>query len=150
VSIAEHSDALEGLECVVGRVIVGVPTASVAQILEYEVTPRLPLSERFIGGIGVHEGRILISIELVKLAGMTGRRRTATGVLLHTPNSATRWVIEVHRIASFVHASTESKTVAAGEKLPDWLSRVRTSDGRLIGWLDTELMVQHLGGRGTV
>jgi chemotaxis signal transduction protein len=127
-----------------------VPTASVAQIIEYEVTPRLPLAERFIGGLGVHEGRIVVSIELVKLAAMTGRRRSATGVLLHTPHSATRWVIEVHRINSFVHAQSEGKTMAAGEKLPDWLSRVRTSDGRLIGWLDTELMVQHLGGRATV
>jgi hypothetical protein len=71
-----------GIRCRVGKAEVALPLDGVGQIIEYPVVA-LPLARRFIGGIGLHEGRPLLSIALGRLPEKArGQQRLTRGILL--------------------------------------------------------------------
>jgi hypothetical protein len=132
------------LECQVGRALVGIPRAHVGQIVEYPLVP-LPLPARYVGGVGLFQERVLVSIALVPVPG--GRARSTRGVLLSGGEPGVGWVLEVASVGGFVPVSVaDPGERSAGDKVPAWILRARTSDGRHMAWLDVPTMLRELAG----
>ena len=147
---ASSSEALSaGLECVIGRVQFALPVDAVHQVAEYEVAPPPPLASPWVGGLGLYSGRVLVSISLLsRRVGPAPARRSAKGVLLNTPGSEVYWALEVGSVASFVKAKVLSKGVQVGQaKLPAWVTAAVADDGRSLGWIHAEQMMQELSGQ---
>jgi chemotaxis signal transduction protein len=143
-----------GLECRVGKAPIVVPVEHVAQIIEYETSP-LPLTRRWISGIGLHNDRLVMTIRLmpdgtggsgvVPAEAQPGRHRTK-GVLLNLPDSKIAWALEVQEVVVLVRASViERRRIEprTGD-LPPWIGRARTVDGRSIAWIDVPAMLADL------
>jgi hypothetical protein len=130
---------VEVLECVVGQATVGIPRASVAQLIEYELVP-LPAPGRYIGGLGVHAGSIVISVALTPLLG--NARRPTRGVLLEGGDGTDLWVIEVSRVGAFTRATLAGAT--SDTSAPRWLARAATPFNRNLIAIDVPAMVRDL------
>jgi hypothetical protein len=152
---AAQDATVVGLECRVGKAPIVVPVEHVAQIIEYETSP-LPLTRRWISGVGLHNDRLVMTIRLMpdgtggaSAAGMpdpqAGRRPTK-GVLLNLPDSKIAWALEVQEVVVLVRATViERRRVEprTGD-LPPWIGRARTVDGRSIAWIDVPAMLLDL------
>src|SRR5262245_45521161 len=85
-----------GHECLIVKAPFAVPTEAVAQIVDYDVASPAPLASPWIAGIGVHAGRVVVSISLAaSLRGALPRRRRTRGVVLNTPGARAGFAIEV-------------------------------------------------------
>jgi chemotaxis signal transduction protein len=136
-----------GLECIVGRSRVAIPTAAVQQVIEYDVASPLPLARQWIGGIGIFDHRVLVSVALAAKARdlSTPQKRTAQGVLLRTLDSEVAWALEINRVAAFITAKVLPQKPQTGPyQLPPWITGATAPDGRMIGWIDVAAMVRHL------
>ena len=131
-----------GIGCRVGRADIALPFESVGQIVEYEVFP-LPLARPFIGGLGLHAARPLVS---VALAGGTHRLRSgsrvAKGIMLEA--GATAWALEVDELGSFIDVRVKAHAPAPGLDVPPWISQASTAEGRSYAWIDVPAMLAHL------
>jgi chemotaxis signal transduction protein len=143
-----------GLECVIGGQRFALPAESVAQIVEYDVSP-LPHGGRWVAGLGLLGTRVLVSVALAAPGGAARGRRSTKGVLLNAPSSPVGWALEVSEVSSFVHVEVDaagapprpgrgSLLPAAGRDVPSWLGRARTSDGRTLAWIDAQEIVRAL------
>ena len=133
------SSPLAGLECRIGRASVVIPLDFVGQIVEYAVASPAPLTRDWISGLGVHAGRVFISVSLrPRPATDLPARRTTKAVVLDTATlHGIGWAVEV----SSVQALVKVQTVTPSRPRPDitpppWLQEALISDGRRIGWLD--------------
>jgi chemotaxis signal transduction protein len=134
-----------GLQCRIGRARVAIPIESVARIIEYQVVP-LPLSRPWIGGLGIHEGTPLVSIALVAPDGEAAARTTTTGILLTAPGSLIGWALEINEMFAFVRATVlPRRAESAADKLPLWITRAVTDDGKSLGWISVGEMLADLG-----
>jgi hypothetical protein len=133
------------LECHVGRALVGIARAHVGQVVEYPLVP-VPLPARYVGGVGLWQERVLVSIALSPVAG--ARARSTRGVLLSIPDAAPDapgWVLEVGSVGGFVPVTLLGGSERApGDKVPPWMVRARTPDGKVMAWLDVPRMVREL------
>src|SRR5689334_19006013 len=85
MNLFDADSLFEGLECVIGRARVTVPIEAVNQVIEYPVAPAPPLSHPWVGGLGVYDGEVLISVALAQaVTPDRNAQRMAKGVLLHT------------------------------------------------------------------
>jgi chemotaxis signal transduction protein len=146
---AEGGDTslISGLECRVGKAPLAIPVESIAQIIEYQTVP-LPLARRWIAGIGLHEGRLVLTIGLVggeRPEAQNPEPRLTTGILLRLPRTDILWALEVREVMLFVRAtSIERSRPANSEELPAWIMRATTTEGRSLGWIDVPAMVADL------
>jgi chemotaxis signal transduction protein len=144
---------ISGLECRVGRAPIAIPVASVAQIVEYQTSP-LPLARRWVAGMGIHDGRLVLTIGLVpERAGAPAGPRPAKAILLHLPGSEVGWALEINEVLLFVRATSieRARSRPSLPDLPPWIGRVTIEDGRSIGWIDVPAMITDLtavGGSG--
>jgi hypothetical protein len=129
---------------VLGRHRVALPVDAVVQLIEYEVAPPPPLAQRWVAGIGIHDKRVLISVSLVPNQS-PGPRRVAKGVLLRSEMEGISWALEVARASTFVRAQITTEPLQGGsDKVPSWILRASTEDGRTIGWIDVVEMMNRL------
>ena len=133
-----------GLECRIGRTRVAVPTEAVAQIVDYEVASPAPLASPWVGGIGVHAGRVVISIALRPAPrGALPRRRRTRGIVLNTPLARAGFAIEVSQVLTLIDLQIADLPRAASELgLPAWLREGSTASGQKLGWIDVNAMVR--------
>ena len=143
IGAPETSRFATGLECRIGRARLAIPMTSVDRIIEYKISP-LPLARQWIGGIGVHEGMLVISVALV--AGESHRTRGAfsKGIILNVANSQLGWALEVHETFSFVRATVLPRRKEADSQLPGWITGAKTDEGRSIGWIHVPAMLAEL------
>ena len=144
----ELGERVAGLECRVGRAPIVVPVEHVEQIIDYELSP-LPLTRRWITGVGLHNDRLVMTVGLIAdghaLGPATERRRTK-GVLLTGTDTRVAWALEVQEVRVIVQAAVIERrraTPRTGE-LPPWIGRARTNDGRSIAWIDVPAMLSDL------
>ena len=136
---------ISGLECRVGRAPIAIAVPSVAQIIEYQTSP-LPLARRWVTGMGLHDGRVVLTIGLVpEREGTVAGPRPAKAILLNLPGSEVGWALEVNEVLPFVRVTSIGG--AGGPPRPDlppWIGRGTTEDGRSIGWIDVPAMIRDL------
>jgi len=137
---------VSGLECRVGRAPIAIPVASIAQIVEYQTSP-LPLARRWVAGMGLHDGRLVLTIGLVpEQADAPAGPRPAKAILLHVPGSEVGWALEINEVLLFVRMTSIERPGSTPPLpgLPPWIGRVTTEDGRSIGWIDVPAMISDL------
>jgi chemotaxis signal transduction protein len=133
-----------GLECLAGKARIAIPVDSVAQILEYSVTPHLPLARSFVGGLALHEGRLIVSVRLSKRSVETPSY-TTKGILLQVDGDLA-WALEAVEIGSFVRVTIQARRPQHGpDKLPAWVTAATTEEGATLGWIDVDQMIADLG-----
>jgi hypothetical protein len=128
---------------------VALPLDRVGQIIEYPVYP-LPLARRFVGGLGVFDGRVLLSIALARAPDRgRGQQRPARGILLDArakqEGDEVEWAFEVDELGAFVRATLVTPAVPSPD-LPAWISQARDGEGKLLGWIDVAAMLADLAG----
>jgi chemotaxis signal transduction protein len=133
-----------GIRCRVGKAEVALPLEGVGQIIEYPICP-LPLARRFIGGLGLYDGRPLLSIALTRLPEKArGQSRITRGILLMAGNDADMdWALEVDQLGAFVRATLVPHSAGADE-LPPWIRQARDPEGKSFGWIDVPAMLSDL------
>jgi hypothetical protein len=129
------------LELQVGKARVVIGLDQVDRIVETVCTP-MPMAHRLVRGIGFDDRRPIVC---VVLSGKTAdpAALTITAVLL-TGAAAVAWALcadHVHGVVPLVERST-----VIDARLPRWLSRVRSADGRTLAYLDCPQMVLDIGG----
>jgi chemotaxis signal transduction protein len=147
----ESDVASSGLECLVGHARMAVPADSVGQIVEYEVSSPLPLARRFIGGVALIGDHAVVSVSLAAPDGRHGHRRHRTkGVLLRARSGELPWAVEVTEVGGFVRvAFPPVEEARRPDRLPAWVRLGRTADGKVLGWIDVQSMIEELGEDGT-
>jgi hypothetical protein len=141
---AAGASSVTGIRCRIGRAEVALPLAEVGQIIEYSVYP-LPLARRWIGGLGLHHDRPLVSVALARLADrVRGQARQAQGILLEGHGRDIEWALEVDALGSFLRATLISKPAATGLDVPAWISQARDDEGKTVGWIDVPAMLADL------
>jgi hypothetical protein len=134
-----------GIRCRIGRAEVALPLAEVGQVIEYPVFP-LPLARRWIGGLGLHDDRPLVSVALARVPDrMRGLHRNAQGILLEGHGAfEVDWALEVDELGSFLQAALIPRPAAAGLDVPAWISQARDDQGQVVGWIDVRAMLADL------
>ena len=123
-----------------GKARVVIALEQVDRIVETVCTP-LPLAHRLVGGIGFDELRPIVCVMLSAKAAPA--RQQVTAVLLAGAGPVA-WALcadQVHGVVTLISRST-----VADERLPRWLVRVRSEDGRTLARLDSAQMVLDIGG----
>jgi chemotaxis signal transduction protein len=135
-----------GIRCRVGKAEIALPLDGVGQIIEYPVVA-LPLARRFVGGVGLHQGRPLLSIALGRLPDRPrGQQRTTRGILLEAGRGdQMEWALEIEQMGTFVRAILMPQAPKNPE-LPPWISQARDPEGKLLGWIDVPAMLADLSG----
>jgi chemotaxis signal transduction protein len=135
-----------GLICVIGRALVAIPAKSVARIVEYDMATPLPLGHALIGGLGVCEGKLLVSVSLS--SGADNRiepRRRARGVIVHAPRAfAVEWAVEIDEVGAFSRVHRGPVRGRPQSHLPSWVDLAETAEGLAIGWIDVPTMIDDL------
>lgn len=126
---------MRALECRVDGGTIALAVEAVGQIVEYDVAP-LPLARGAVRGLGLVDGRLVVSLGIGRSAS-AARRRTK-GLLLRTAHEASgHWALEVLEVLSFV----ETGAPATDEKGPC----VSTADARRVAWVDVEQLIAGAG-----
>jgi hypothetical protein len=131
---------VDALECVIGDTPTALALDVAGQVVEYDVSP-LPLACDHVIGLGVHKGRIVVSLG-IEPAPSAGRRRT-TAVLLELPGAKESFGFEVGRVVGFVRVMRED-----GSETVDGHGSVTTADGRRIRWIDVRRIFGPLAAAG--
>jgi len=146
-NVTERTRHPMGLECVSGRARLAVPVADILEVVEYQVGGPPPLASRFVGGLGILNGKVVASISIDSLSKRAGPGMITQGILLQGASpDAPAWAIEVSEVRSFVHVTPDPVPAgAAAKSKPDFISFRRTLDGRTVGWVDVPRLLQALG-----
>jgi chemotaxis signal transduction protein len=133
----------DALECVIGKAHVVVSAARVRSVVELELSAPPPLGRKWVGGLGTHEGRVVVCVSLVRVGALTSRM--GKGLLCSVPESEVGWMLEVSSVRSFLKVRKVARPVTAAT--PVWFCAAQTEEKRLVGYVDVELMVRELAGR---
>ena len=129
------------LELQIGKARVAIDLDQVDRVVETTCTP-MPLAHRLVRGIGFDDKRPIVC---VVLNGKTVRdaQQLVTAVLLAGPGSVT-WAVCADHVLGVVPLVGRSTVV--DERLPRWLSRMFSQDGRSLAHVDAAKMVVDIGG----
>jgi chemotaxis signal transduction protein len=129
------------LELQIGKARVAIDLDQVDRVVETACTP-MPLAHRLVRGIGFDDKRPIVC---VVLNGKTARdaQQTVTAVLL-AGHGSVAWAVCADHVLGVVPLVGRSTVV--DERLPRWLSRVFSQDGRSLAHVDAAKMVADIGG----
>jgi hypothetical protein len=140
------SDEERGLECLVGKARLVVPANLVEGMIELELSPAPPLARKWVGGLGFHGGRSLVSVSLVGKEPARESARLVKGVLFAVQDSEIGWLLEVTSVRSFVTVRRVSRRSPPSPGVPTWIGAASDSAGHMVGWVDVMSMVKELAG----
>jgi chemotaxis signal transduction protein len=136
---------MTALKCVMQGELVAVPVDIVAQIIEYEVGS-LPLARAWVGGIGMFEGRVVLSLRPVSAQVAPGARATKAILLAHE-TSTLRWAVEVDSVLELVSLESlawhQPRVVDLSRR---WLPEEAPAEGGTLLRLDAAAMLREIGG----
>lgn len=129
------------LELQIGKARVAIDLDQIDRVVETTCTP-MPLAHRLVRGIGFDNKRPIVC---VVLNGKTGRDepQLVTAVLL-AGQGAVAWALCADHVLGVV--PLVGRSTVADERLPRWLSRVFSQDGRSLAHVDAAKMVVDIGG----
>ena len=141
-----HAGGGQGLLCLAGRARVVVLAHDILQVIEYRVSPRLPLAARFVGGLGSFDGQVLISVAIEPMPESAATRVTKGLFVKRASSDTAAWAIEVSQVRALVELSPEP--VSSVPHHPDKASFVswrKTRAHELVGCIDVPAMLAELG-----
>lgn len=134
-----------GLLCLAGRARIVVPTSDILQVIEYPVSVRLPLAARFVGGLGLFDGRVIISVAIDSKPDGAAQRLTKGLLVSNGSLGSAAWAIEVSQVRALVEVSaTPVAGVAEHPEKASFVSWRKTRDDELVGWVDVAGMIAEL------
>jgi hypothetical protein len=128
------------IELQVGKARIAVGLTLIDRIIETPCTP-MPLTHALVRGIAFDDQRPIVCVFLGRKT--TETPPTITAVIL-SHGGPVAWALCADKVYGVVPVIERSALVDA--RLPSWLARVRAADGRLLAWLDPELMIRDIGG----
>jgi chemotaxis signal transduction protein len=147
MGVARDSDESSGvgLLCLAGRARIVVPAHDILQVIEYPVSTRLPLAARFVGGLGLFEGRVIISVAIDPKRDGAVAQRLTKGLLVKrgSPRTAA-WAIEVSQVRALVELSPEAVLGADHPDQASFVSWRKTREHELVGCIDVAAMIAEL------
>ena len=144
--IAGGEAVARALEFRVGRVHLVMRLDLVARLIEVPYAP-LPLTRSLVLGLGFDDSRPVVCVSLTR-HGVVEAGAVIRAVLIRSPGRL-GWALcadEVYQLTSIAHFDH----VDTPEKLPRWVGRARTLDGRTLGWIDAEVMMHDLASGAEV
>lgn len=111
------------------------------RIVETVCTP-IPLAHRLVRGIGFDGGRPIVCVVLTtRTTTHTPQQVTAVLLVGAGPVSWALCTDQIHGVVPLVARAT-----VIDPRLPRWLRRARSQDGRMLAYLDPIQMVLDIGG----
>lgn len=129
------------LELQVGKARVVIAIDQVDRIVETVCSP-MPMAHALVRGIAFDDRRPIVCVVLSGKAA-DPVSQLVTAVLL-VGGGAVAWALcadQVHGVVALV-----GRSIAVDARLPPWLSRVRSQDGRTLAQLDGAQMIVDIGG----
>jgi hypothetical protein len=129
------------LELQIGKARVALDLDQVDRVVETTCTP-MPMAHRLVCGIGFDDRRPIVC---VMLNGKTTREaaQAVTAVLL-VGQGPVAWALCADQVLGVV--PLVGRSTVADERLPRWLSRVFSQDGRSLAHVDAPKMIVDIGG----
>ncbi len=129
------------LELQVGKARVVIGIDQIDRIVETMCTP-MPMAHLLVRGIGFDDRRPIVCVVLSgKSADPAPQLVTAVLLAVGGPVGWALCADQVHGVVPLAGRST-----AIDARLPRWLCRVRSQDGRTLAQLDSAQMVLDIGG----
>lgn len=129
------------LELQIGKARVAIDLDQVDRVVETVCTP-MPMAHRLVRGIGFDDRRPIVCVALrggtVQLAA-----EQVTAVLL-AGGGPVMWAVCADRVLGVV--PLVGRSTAPDPRLPRWLTRVFSSDGRSLAHVDGGQLIVDIGG----
>jgi hypothetical protein len=135
---------VRALELRVGRVRIALPVSGISRVLALACAP-LPLAHRLVAGLGFHDARAIVCVTLTP--SRLGAD-TVKVVLLDSPGRVGFGLCIEEALDLVEIVAIDRGAVQAS--LPRWVRRARTADGRTLGWIDSEVLIDELSARQRV
>jgi hypothetical protein len=133
--------AARALELQVGKARVVIGIDQIDRIVETVCTP-MPLAHPLVRGIGFDDQRPIVCVVLSsKPTDLSPQMITA---VLLAGGGPIGWALCANQVYGVVPLVKRSQVVDA--RLPRWLSRVRSQDGRTLAYVDSAQMVLDIAG----
>gem|GEM_PF-6792624 len=113
----------------------------VDRLIETTCSP-MPMAHSLVRGIAFEDRRPVICVVLSRKAMDPTLQRVSAVLLVGA--GAVAWALCVDQVLGVVPLVSRSSVI--DERLPRWLSRVRSQDGRTLASLDSAQMVLDIGG----
>jgi chemotaxis signal transduction protein len=129
------------LELQIGKARLVIGLDQIDRIVETVCVP-LPMAHSLVRGVGFEARGPIVCVVLSRKTA-THASLLVTAVLL-AGSGPVMWAVcadQVHGVVPLVGRST-----VIDSRLPRWLSRVRSQDGRTIAHLDSAQMIRDIGG----
>ena len=135
------------LRCVIGGTTVALPIGDVNKISELAITPPMPLSEPWVGGVSLLNEKVWITVNFDRRGDDSQKERNRKGVLFKEGQDGVRWSLEIDEVAGLgtVDNIEEAPLTIRGWTCPEpWIRKAKTPEGKVIGWIDTASIRAHL------
>jgi hypothetical protein len=149
--VGEEADVLE---CMAGELRVGIPLSAVDHVTEYTLARPLPLGRPWLGGIGLDDQGILMSVDLssgtsqANTPGFESNRRVS-GVIVRGSRFNLRWAIEVSSVRAFIRVRRDARAARSLPLgAPRWILASVGPSGAPVGLVDIEMLVADFEGDG--
>jgi hypothetical protein len=123
-----------GLECWAGNTRLILPIDAIRQVIEYVLSPAPPMARRFVDGLAIHEGRLIVSLALAPALLLPVGTRVKAVLLQRAKTSPVDFAMAVTRVGGFV--SCEPVNEPRDPRKPTWLSKVNTDTKHLAVYVD--------------
>jgi hypothetical protein len=126
------------LELMIGRARVAVPVTSISRVVDVTYGA-LPLTHPLVLGLGFDEARPIVCIAIVR----TDVVATNTKAVLFETESRLGYGLCIDEALDIGDVIQVERNTAQTH-LPRWVRRARTIDGRLLGWIDADVLIDEL------
>jgi hypothetical protein len=126
------------LELLIGRARVAVSVNIIARVMAVEYGP-LPLAHRLVVGVAFDDRRTIVCVSLTPARASSD---SAKVVLFETAGTV-GYGLCIDQALDLVDV-TRIERGTAQPSLPRWVRRARTSNGRTLGWIDADVLIDDL------
>jgi chemotaxis signal transduction protein len=137
------TDVQRALEFRVGRPQLAIRLDQVARVIELPCVA-LPRTNPLVRGVGFEDARTIVFVSLTRDA-VAANGAVVRAVLLQT-SGRVGWALCIDEVLDLITV-TQLATPDRDHKLPRWVRKARTTDARMIGWIDADVLVRELAGQ---
>lgn len=138
------------LRCRIGATQVALPLNEVNKISEFSITPPVPLSEPWVGGVAYLGDKVWMTLKFDGTSKPNQQQeRSRKGVLFKEGAHGLRWALEIDDVVGIATLETieENPLGVRGWTCPEqWIRKATTKEGHVVGWVDTASIVAQLKG----